>query len=84
MEIKVVSHHTFSDYSQTANSAPPNLGLIIVQIRQASNKILDALDEHKQINTRLEGLPDISISPQVIDTRCGVVSTVEPPLLLAR
>ena len=49
------------DYSQAANSAPPSLGLVIVQIRHASSKLLDALDEHKQLRTRLESLPDSTV-----------------------
>lgn len=46
------------DYTQSSNLAPPNLGLIVVQLKQASSKILDALDEHKRLTTRLESLPD--------------------------
>ena len=49
----------FVDYTHNTNLAPPNLGLMVIQLRQACNKILEALDEHKRLSTRLESLgPD--------------------------
>jgi len=51
---------TVLDYTQNTNLAPPNLGLMVVQLKQASSKILDALDEHKRLSTRLDSLPDES------------------------
>jgi len=45
----------FTDYSQPlSGTAPPNLGLVIVQLRQAANRMIDALDEHKQMTSRLD------------------------------
>ncbi|XP_067951509.1 nuclear pore complex protein Nup205-like [Watersipora subatra] len=56
------------EYSQSATSPPPNLGLIVIQIRQASAEMLEALDEHKQLNSRLDCLPPISSSPDQEDS----------------
>ena len=67
----------FVDYTQNTNLAPPNLGLMVIQLRQACNKILEALDEHKRLSTRLESLgPDDesnSTTYQVLPSFCTVL-----------